>query len=94
VKIEIEVLRAALNQLLDHAKELSGEAMDVDTDLYWFVQRDELSDPNTQPRALTLGSLADDWAEMRALAARERDPIGYGLVWASAVLRAVGERVP
>jgi hypothetical protein len=94
MKVEIEVLRAAINQLLDHAKEIGGDSIEVDADLYWYVQRDELNDPNVQPKALTLGSLADDWAETRALAQRTRDPIGYGLVWASTVLRAIGDRVP
>jgi hypothetical protein len=94
MKVEIEVLRSAINQLLDHAKEIAGDSIEVDADLYWHVQRDELNDPNAQPKALTLGSLADDWAEMRALAERTSDPIGYGLVWASTVLRAIGDRVP
>ena len=94
MKGELEVLRSAINQLLDHAKEIGGDSLEVDTDLYWFVQRDELSEPNAQPKALTLGSLTDDWAELKAFAEREKDPIGYGLVWASTVLRAVGDRVP
>jgi hypothetical protein len=45
MKIQVEVLRAALNQLLDHAKEIQGGAIEVDADLYWFVPSEALNDP-------------------------------------------------
>ena len=69
-------------------------ALEVPDDLYWFVPADQLHDPTREPTALTLGSLADDWAEVAAVADGRKDPIGYVLVWASAVLRAVGDRTP
>lgn len=94
MKIQVEVLRAALNRLLDHAKEAEGESIDVDADLYWFVPKEVLGDPGVEPTGLTLGSLEDDWSEVAAIGTGAKDPFGYGLVWASAVLRAVGDRTP
>lgn len=94
MKIQVEVLRAALNKLLDHAREAQGELIDVDADLYWFVPKDLLGDPSAEPTGLTLGSLEDDWAEVAAIGTGAKDPFGYGLVWASAVLRALGDRTP
>ena len=55
MKVRVEVLRAALNQLLDHAKEMQGEAVDVDADLYWFVSKESLNVPETEPTGLTPG---------------------------------------
>jgi hypothetical protein len=44
------------------------------------------------PTGLTLGSLEDDWSEVAAIGTGANEPFGYGLVWASTVLRAVGDR--
>jgi hypothetical protein len=94
MKVQVEVLRAALNKLLDHAKEAQGEFIDVDADLYWFVPKELLSDPAAEPTGLTLGSLDDDWSEVAAIGSGTKEPFGYGLVWASTVLRAIGDRTP
>lgn len=94
MKIELAVLRTALETSLAHVETLRGGTIEVPDDLYWFVPADQLHDPTREPTALTLGSLADDWAEVAAVADGRKDPIGYVLVWASAVLRAVGDRTP
>jgi hypothetical protein len=94
MKVPVELLRAALNKLLDHAKEAQGESIDVDAELYWFVPKELLSDPAAEPTRLTLGSLDDDWSEVAAIGNGTKEPFGYGLVWASAVLRAIGDRTP
>lgn len=94
MKIQIEVLRTALNQLLDHAKEMNGETIEVNEDLYWFVPKEDLHDPAKEPTSLTLGSLEDDWSEVSAIGNGVKEPFGYGLVWASALLRAIGDKTP
>lgn len=94
MKVRVEVLRAALNKLMDHAREVHGGSIDVDADLYWFVPKEALNDPEAEPRTLTLGSLDDDWSEVGAIGSGTKEPLGYGLVWASGVLRAIGDRTP
>jgi hypothetical protein len=94
MKVQVEVLRAALNKLLDHAKEAQGESIEVDADLYWFVPKEVLGDAGAEPAGLTLGSLEDDWSEVAAIGSGTKEPFGYGLVWASTVLRALGDRTP
>ena len=92
--IQLEELRAALNILLDHANALRGGAIEVSEDLYWFVPQERLYDPTAEPTGLTLGSLKEDWSEVLAIGAGAKAPIGYGLVWASTVLRAIGDQTP
>lgn len=94
MKVKVEILRAAINKLLDHAKESQGGSIDVDADLYWFVPKEVLSVPGVEPTGLTLGSLDDDWVEVAAIGNGTQEPFGYGLVWASALLRAIGDRTP
>ena len=90
--IEIEVLRAALNRLLDHVDELNGPTFDLPDELYWRVKKEDLYDPTRTPTDLTLGALGDDWSSIAAIGLGEKDAFGYALVWASTVLRAIGER--
>jgi hypothetical protein len=90
--IPFEVLRAALNQLLDHAREVHGESIEIPENLYWFVQKEELHDPMRDPTGLTLGSVSDDWEQTSAIGTGQKDPIGYALVWAATVLREIGDK--
>jgi hypothetical protein len=94
MKVDFATLRAAIEKSLAHAEETYGPSMDIADDLYWFVPGDQLYDPTKEPVGLTLGSLADDWSELEAVARGEKETIGYLLVWASAVLRALGDRTP
>jgi hypothetical protein len=92
MKIEIDTLRVALERLLAHAEQMKGNVVEIEDDYYWFVSKEELHDPTNEPAAMTLGSLEDDWANLVALAQGDKEAFGYMLVWASAVLRALGDR--
>lgn len=94
MKVQIKVLRAALNHLLDHAKQMKGEVIDINADLYWFVPKDILHEPASAPTELTLGSLDDDWSEVSAIGNGAKEPFGYALVWASTILRTIGDNIP
>ncbi|MCL2825625.1 MAG: hypothetical protein FWD57_16655 [Polyangiaceae bacterium] len=92
--VKIDVLQSAVNKLLDHAREVEGESIVIDADYYWFVPMDLVYQLDARPDRHTLGSLWDDWSEMEGIERGSRDALGYPLVWASALLRAVGEGVP
>lgn len=92
MKVQIQLLRAALDKLLDHAESVHGTSIEVDSDLYWFVPKAVLDNPDSEPKGLTLGSLEDDWSEVAAIGNGSKEAFGYGLVWASTVLRATGDR--
>lgn len=89
--VHIEVLRAAVNHLLDYVRRVRGEEIEIPDNLYWFVPADELHDPTRDPTRLTLGSVSDDWEETAAVGTGQKDPIGYALVWAATILREIGD---
>lgn len=91
LKINLALLRAAINKTLDEVEQLHGNTVTIDEDLYWFIPEERLHDigDGTPPTDHTLGSLHDDWSEIEAVARGEKDPITYDLVWAAALLRAV-----
>lgn len=93
-KINIPELRKITNILLDHIQEMGGDSVDLPVDYYWHIPDEQIYNPNedTDPSSFTIGQLTDDWQKLRKFLDREEyGPIGYGLVWLSAVLRAIGE---
>jgi len=96
MRIELRKLRAAAEMLFTHCEEMGYESVEIPHDYYWMVMEPECYDPYTTPTkeaGLGLGQLSDDWSEMEDMLRGEDEPIGYGLVWLSALLRAVGEQV-
>lgn len=94
MNINIEMLRTAINHLLNHAKDMSEDNIEIDEDFYWFIPKKSLYEASSPPTELTLGSLEHDWSEMSAIAGEDKDLVGYALVWASAILRALGDKIP
>lgn len=92
MKVDLEVLRTAIEKLIDHAKESRGNVIDIEDCLYWFIPKENINEPTEQPKTLTLGSLGDDWVEIEAIARGEKEAFGYALVWASAIFRTLGDR--
>lgn len=95
MKIDLNELETALLKMLAHARQVRGpiiELPDAD-DLYWLIHRPSLVDPtkNPAPEDVTLGCLGDDLEKMQEVASGKRDPLGYDLVWASALLRCLGD---
>jgi hypothetical protein len=88
MKIDPLKLKQVLCSLVDAA---SAGSFDVGNELYWFVPVESLTDPTADP-VLTLGSVADDWAQLLSVADGARGPHFYDLMWAASVLRVVANR--
>jgi len=94
MQITLSEFRDAVAVLLNHLEESGVESVQVNEDAYWFISRDELHDVYKTPADMTVGSLEDDWDELRAILAKRKEPVGYALVWAANILRALGDRTP
>ncbi len=91
MRVTTEDLRKAIEMLLRHLDESGQSEFEIEEDFYWSVPRKGRYDAYEQP-GLTVGQLTDDWARVLAIVNGRSEPLGYGLIWASAVLRAVGEK--
>jgi hypothetical protein len=80
------------DQLFSYLEETGREEFEVPEDYYWEISKEEVYDPYKKPEDLTIGQLSSDLGELRAILAKKSPPIGYALVWYSAILRAVGEK--
>lgn len=90
--IDIEELRAIIAKLLD-AVETNGAKVEIEADYYWDVPHDDRYDRYASPTQLTIGQLSDDWNELKRIGRGEAAALPYALVWASSILRRIGEQV-
>lgn len=91
MKISTKKLRTALDLLMKHVESSGHASIEIAEDFYWNIPEGSRYNPYEQPQDLDLGQLSDDWKELEAIAEGSSDPLGYGLVWASAILRRIGE---
>lgn len=92
--VDLDTMRAAIAMLLDHVEDIGGKHVELDDDLYWSIPKGELYDPASKPSELTLGSIDDDWRNLAEVARGTKAAVGYDLVWAASVLRAIGDKTP
>ena len=92
MNIEIARLRRIADQLLTYLEETGRSELEISEDFYWLVEEGEVYNPSRDPSDLTMGQLSDDWSELEAILDGKNPPIGYALVWLSAILRIVGEK--
>jgi hypothetical protein len=91
--IGVAELQAICEQLLDHLRELGIETVELPHDFYWEIPEEQRYEMRTVPDDLVSARLSDDWNELCKLLSEQSPPIAYKLIWAAAILRAVGERV-
>jgi hypothetical protein len=93
MKIPISELRRINLQLLDHLENCGHSLIEVDVDFYWTIKKEELYDPYKKPEALGLGQLYDEYEFLKNIIEGKSEPTAYALVWLSAVLRYIGEKI-
>ena len=91
--IILDELQAATDKLFAHFKETDVDSVELAEDYYWWISKEQIYNPNTEPTEFTIGQLSDDWNELRKMLDGKSDPLGYHLVWLSAILRAIGEKI-
>lgn len=93
MEIEISKLRDVTDRLLSHVEQLGHQSVEIPYDYYWDIQAPARYDFTKKPGEPTVGQLYDDWAELEKILRNDNEPIAYGLVWLSALLRVIGEEV-
>jgi hypothetical protein len=91
MKITTEDLRKTFEALVDHLDETGQASVELPWDFYWDLSAEELYDPYSDPKDLSLGQLSDDWNRLLQISNGEMPAVGYALVWLSSILRAVGQ---
>ena len=94
MEANIAELRQAFEILRNYFDTCGQSNIQIKEDYYWNIPWDSRYNPLEKPTNLTMGQLTDDWNAVQQIARREREAIGYGLVWLSTILRRIGETTP
>lgn len=92
MKVSVDTLRTATQILLSHLEECGTNEIEIEDDFYWDIPEKYRYAPNDEPKDFTLGQLSSDFDEITKIASGNQPPIGYALVWLSALLRYAGEK--
>ncbi len=88
--VTVDELRRASEAMLDWLEQWAGESVEIDVDLFWWIDAKEVYNPYRNPKDLSIGSIDDSIDLLRRIVDAD-EPIANGLVWLSQLLRAVGD---
>lgn len=91
--VKLSDLRTLSNLILTHLEQKGLKSIELTDDYYWDLPKEKLYDPYQDPCDFEMGQLSDDWSDLLKILEGKNEPIGYGLVWLSSILRAIGEQV-
>jgi hypothetical protein len=81
MKINVDQLEIVVAKLLENARKLGIDEVEIKEDYYWHVQKVDLYNVYKQPHELTIGSLSEDWAHLAAIAQDGDKAIPHALIW-------------
>ena len=89
--MQLSDLREAIDEVFRHLEENGVLEMELKEDYYWYVDANDAYDMLKDPESIFVGQLTHDWERLQQIGEGSMPPVGYALVWASALLRRVGE---
>ena len=93
--VDLSTLETALGKVFAHLRAQGVDSVKIDDDYYWDIDEGSerynvLKDPEKDK--ITIGQLSHDWERIKKIVLDDELTVGYALVWAAALLRAIGER--
>ena len=91
MNVNIKELELIIKLLLSKIQMQQGMNIILDNDYYWNIPQEELYNPYSEPKNLTLGQLSDDLKEIERLLICEDDAISYDLNRVACILKAISD---
>lgn len=94
MNVKVSELREIADRLFTHLEETERREFEIFEDYYWDISKEDLYDPmkDPNPEDFGVGQLSHDWERLSGILAGNDPPLGYALVWLSAILKIVGEK--
>jgi len=91
--VKTSELRHFCDTLMTHLEDSGYETIEITDDYFWDIPYQQMYVPEKKPTELTLGSLTEDWKEIKKI--EENDyTVAYVLVWIGNILKNIGYRTP
>jgi hypothetical protein len=88
MKVNIEEIEKVVLLLLLKLRESKGNEIELNNDFYWEISDEELYNPYSEPKNITLGQLTNDLDEIQRLNKFD-DAIVYDLKRISSILKVL-----
>ena len=89
MRVNIDELQKIISLLLKKLKDSKGNEIELNNDYYWDISMEEIYNPYTEPKNISLGQLSDDLDEIKRLLHSD-DAIAYDLKRFANILKALG----
>jgi len=84
-------LRRITSKLYDHLEARGVHEVDLPSDSYWFIPREQRVETTRQPDHLTVRQFSDDIRDLVRIGDGASPPVAYAFVWLSSILLELGE---
>lgn len=93
MKINLDQIQSITNLIFAHIREDLGiHEIELDYDLYWDIDPQQLHDLDAKPETLDIGQLSDDFEFLASI--KERDEaVSLLFVHLAPILKAVGAKI-
>ena len=91
MEVKLSDLRIIFNKILDHLEKNGVTSIELEEDYYWEIPKNQVYNMHKDPKKLSIGQLYEDMEFLNNILKGRDEPIGYGLVWISSILRYIGE---
>ena len=94
MNVNIDEFKKIVSLLLSNLKESKGNEIELTSDYYWNIPKDQLYNPYDDPKEMSLGQLSDDLNEIYRLSKSNEKAIPYDLKRVAEILKALSIENP
>jgi len=84
-------LRRITSKLYDHLEARGVREVDLPSDSYWFIPREQRVETTRQPDHFMVRQFSDDLKDLVRIGDGSSPPVAYALVWLASILLELGE---
>ena len=93
-RITIDEIQKILLLLIEKLRNTVDNNIILKNDFYWNIASNQLYNPYTEPKDITLGQLSDDLSTVRRLLEHEDEALPHDLIKVAEIIKAIGWQVP
>ncbi|HCW05507.1 MAG TPA: hypothetical protein DGK91_13925 [Clostridium sp.] len=91
--IDVNELGSALNELINKCNKSNIRFIETTEDYFWYIDTEDSFDLEQEPQGLCVGSICEDYEELRKLTRKLREPNILDFERCANILKALSESI-